>query len=560
MSVPVSRDAEVVNVAGVRGGRLVVGITAEPKSFNWVTANDSASRQVTYQLMADLVHVNRGTQEVEPALAKSWEVSADGRSYTFHLRQDVKFSDGRPFSADDVVFTYQVFLDPKVNSTQRSLLIIDGKEPAVEKLDAYTVRFTFPRAHGPALRAFDVIGILPRHLLESAYHEGRFSQVWTMAEDIKNIVGLGPFRLKQVVPGQRVVLEANPYYWKVDRDRNVLPYLDELDFEIFPDQNAADLQLVSGPVDLLDKISPDDFEFLKKSSSGGRFTIVDAGASLEYLFLVLNQNSESNPSTHKPWIGPEKLRWFSQVNFRRAVSSAMDRAAIVSLVYHGAAHEIYAQSSPGNKFWFNPQVSRYDLNLKRAQDLLLQAGFRVRLTDGALISPSGTRVAFTLTTNADNRERTRICTLLQADLAKLGISVDVRLVEFNALVGELLQTRDYEAALMGLGGGDSDPGGEMNVWLSSGPLHLWHLGEARPAAPWEARVDDLMKLQMSTTSAADRKRAFDEVQKIVSDELPIIPLVSRDILIAAKVRVQNLQPAVMAPYALWNSEQIYLKP
>ncbi|MBZ5536653.1 MAG: ABC transporter substrate-binding protein [Acidobacteriia bacterium] len=555
----ISKDAAVLNVQGQRGGRLVVGITAAPRSFNWVIANDSASRQVTYQLLGDLIHLNRATQQIEPALAKSWQVSKDGLVYTMRLREGVHFSDGHSFDADDVVFTFQVYLDPKVNSTQRALLTINGQPLKVEKLGPLTVRFTFPQAHGPAERAFDVIGILPRHLLESAYREGRFEKMWTLAEDPKNVAGLGPFRLQKVVPGQRVILERNPHYWKVDGRKNPLPYLDELLFEVLPDQNAATLRLVSGDIDLLDKVLPTDYEFLKKSEADKGISLINAGPSLQYLFLGFNLNNSVNPATQKPYVDPEKEGWFSNVNFRRAIAYAIDRSSIIKLVYHGTAHEIFAQTSPSNKFWFNPKIVRYDLNLSRARELLSQAGFRVPSSDGVLRSPSGAPVEFTLVTNADNRERTRVSSLIQSDLQPLGIQVKLQAVEFNALVGKLTQSFDYDAVIMELGGGDDDPGAEMNVWLSSGPLHVWHVGEEKPSTAWEARIDTLMKEQMTTAQRAARKKAYDEVQKIVSEELPIIPLISRDVVVAMKKQIGNLQPVVIAPYALWNSEQLYLK-
>jgi peptide/nickel transport system substrate-binding protein len=493
-------------------------------------------------------------------LAKSWSVSKDGLTYTLHLRRGVRFSDGHPFDADDVIFTFQVYLDPKVNSTQRALLTINDRPIKVEKLDAVTVRFTFPQPHGPAERAFDVIGILPRHLLESAYREGRFEKLWTLADDPKNVVGLGPFRLKRAVPGQRILLERNPFYWKVDSQKQVLPYLDEIDFEVLPDQNAATLRLIDGQLDVLDKVLPDDYEFLMKSGSPKGISALNAGASLEYLFLVFNLNGGTSTATQRPFVGREKLSWFSDVNFRRAISSAIDRASLINLVYHGAAHEILSQTSPGNKFWFNPKVAGYDLNIGRARQLLTGAGFRFRPNDGALMSPTGTRVEFTLITNADNRERTKIASLIQADLATVGIQVSFQAMEFNALVSKLLQTFDFEAGLMGLGGGDSDPGGEMNVWRSDGSLHLWHGGQQVPSTEWERRIDLLMKQQMNTTQRIVRKKAYDEVQQIVADQLPIIPLVSRDVLVAVRTRVGNMRPVVMAPYALWNSEELYLKP
>src|ERR1700756_1667953 len=188
-----SEELERVETTGRYGGHLVVGQRSEPKTLNPVTATDAVSREVFERLHADLIGINRATQKTEPALAKSWKMSPDGRTFTLKLRNGIRFSDGHPFDADDVVFSFTVYLDEAVGSPQRDLLVIDGKPLTVSKLDQYTVRFTLPRPYAAAERIFDGLAILPRHLLEKPYREGRFDQTWTLNTPPPAMAGLGPF-------------------------------------------------------------------------------------------------------------------------------------------------------------------------------------------------------------------------------------------------------------------------------------------------------------------------------------------------------------------------------
>src|SRR5690349_7961550 len=223
---------------GRPGGRIVTAQRAEPKTLNPVVNLDQPSRDVSRRINADLIHINRYTQKTEPALAKSWTVSPDGKSYTLRLRRGVLFSDGQPFNADDVVFTFRVYLDESVHSPQRDLLIIAGKPITITKIDNYTVRFTLPQPYAAAERIFDSLAILPQHLLGAAYEEGKIAQAWGLNTPPDKIAGLGPFRLKQYVPGERIILERNPYYWKIESKGQKLPYLDELEFLFVPSEDA----------------------------------------------------------------------------------------------------------------------------------------------------------------------------------------------------------------------------------------------------------------------------------------------------------------------------------
>src|ERR1043166_1272283 len=268
---------------GKYGGRLVVAERSQPKTLNPVTSFDDASRQIIQLLMADLVHINRASQATEPALAQNVETSRDGRKYTIRLRQGIRFSDGHPFDADDVLFTFQVYMDDKVASPQRDLLMIDGKLPSIHKLDEYTVVFEFAKPYGPGVRLFDSIAILPRHLLVTAYQEGRLTSAWNLNTPASAIAGLGPFRLKEQVPGERLVLERNPYYWKQDSAHHRLPYLDNIVFQFVATQDREALLFQSGQTDIISRPAAKEFDLFLRNADASR-RLLDLGPGLEYTF------------------------------------------------------------------------------------------------------------------------------------------------------------------------------------------------------------------------------------------------------------------------------------
>ncbi|MFZ3216558.1 MAG: ABC transporter substrate-binding protein [Candidatus Acidiferrales bacterium] len=540
---------------GHAGGRLVVAVRSEPKTLNPALALDEPSRDVIRCLNADLIHINRGSLKTEPALAKSWTVSRDGRQYTLQLRHGVRFSDGEPFKADDVIFSFQVYLDEKVDSSQRDLLVVGGKPITVVKVDDFSVRFELAQPYAAAERLFDSVAILPRHLLVNGYRAGGFSQAWSLSMPANQIAGLGPFRLKEYVAGQRVVLERNPYYWKVDRAGNQLPYLSEVVFLFVPSEDAQVIRFQAGDTDVLSRFSAENFALLQKQQSVKGYHLDDLGPGLEYNFLFFNLNDLA--AKGPPEIATKQV-WFQDLRFRQAVSAAIDRDGIVRLVYDGRATPIWDQVTPGNKLWLDEKVARPARSLQRARQLLQSAGFSWK-SDGALVDPRGQIVEFSILTSSSNAQRTQIATIVQNDLSQLGMSVQVVPLDYRAMVDRLLNTHNYEAAVMGLVSGDADPTSEMNVWLSSGETHLWHPRQEKPATPWESEMDRLMEQQLVTLDYAKRKNLYDRVQEIVAEELPVICLVSPNTLAGAANRVGNFRPAVLVPYALWNIEQLYVQ-
>ncbi len=549
---------ELLRVAGEigpPGGRIVIALRSEPKTLNPLIAADTTSREVISAMQADLVHINRATQLTELALAKSWKLSADGLQYTLTLRQGLKFSDGQPMDIEDVLFTLRVYLDETVHATQRDLLIVGGKPIAVRKVDEQTVAFTLAKPYGVGERLFDGLAILPRHLLETAYKEGKLAQAGGLGTPANQWAGLGAFRLKEYVAGQRLVLERNPYYWKTDEQGNRLPYLDEIVFLFVPSADAQVLRFQSGETDIISRLGAENFSVLSRQARDYR--MADAGPGLEYNFLFFNLNELGEKA---PADMARKQSWFRSEKFRRAVSLAIDREAIVRLVYQGRGAALWGPVTPGNRRWADAGIAHPARSLDRSRQLLTQAGFK--LTSGGsgeptLVDADGKPVEFSIVTSASNADRAKMAALIQDDLKQLGMRVQVVPLELHSLIDRIMQTKEYDACVLGIASYDADPNSDLNVWLSSGGMHLWNPSQKHPATDWEAEMDRLMEQQLTATKGAQRKNFYDRVQEILAERQPMIFLASPDILVGAKKSIGNFHPAVLEPYVLWNVDQLY---
>jgi peptide/nickel transport system substrate-binding protein len=548
---PLTADGEV----GRYGGRLVVAERTEPKTLNPINAVDLASRDIIRRLNADLIHINCHTQQTEPALAKLWKVSADGRRYTLELRRGLRFSDGHPFSADDVLFSFRVYLDENIHAAQRDLLTVAGEAIHVDKIGPYTLQFELAQPYAAAERIFDSVAILPLHLLGRAYQEGKLSTAWSLQTPPDRIAGLGPFRFKTYVPAQHLLLERNPYYWKIDRKANQLPYLHEIDFLFAGNQDVQAMRFQAGDTDVISGLSAESFSALEARRQDGNYRLYDLGPGLEYDFLFFNLNGLAPGA---PAEVARKQRWFRELKFRQAVSSAIDRAAIVRLVYRGRAVPLWSHVTPGNRLWLNSSLPRPDYSLARARTLLKSAGFHWD-SKGNLTDADGETVRFSIITSSGNAPRAQIATIVQSDLAQLGMDVNVIPLESRSVVDRVFKTHDYDACMLGLVSGDTDPNPEMNVWLSGGSMHLWNLVERQPESPWEAEIDRLMREQSTRLNLQERKGLYDRVQLLVQENLPLICIVSPDVLVGGKSDLGNFTPTILGDYTLWNVEQIFLR-
>ncbi len=467
------------------------------------------------------------------------------------LREGLLFSDGHPVDADDVIFSFEVFQDPEVASPQRELLVADGQPIGVRRLDERRLEFRLSTPYAAGERLFDSVAILPRHLLEESYRQGAIDRAWGLDVAPEAIAGLGPFRLKSYVAAERLVLERNPHYWKRDEAGRSLPYLDEIVFLFVPSEDAQVLRFLGGETDVIDSLSAANFALIEAQRPAYRLEDLGPGLTFQLLFFNLNRL----PAGALPAIAARQ-QWFRMERFRQAVSAAIDREAIVSLVYQGRATPLWSHVSAGLKLWLNERLPRPPRSVERARQLLAAAGFGWD-AEGRLLGPERRRVEFSLTTNASNSERMQILTILQDDLRQLGMAVQVVPLEFRALLDRIFRSFEYEACVLGLGGGDADPNPSMTVLMSSGGSHLWQVEPRTPLTAWQEEIDRLMERQSRTLDPAERKALYDRVQELVAENLPFIPLVSPNVLVGARPGLGNFRPAVLDHHTLWNADELY---
>src|SRR5258708_21361631 len=440
-------------------------------------------------------------------------------------------------------------MDEAVDSPQRDLLIIDGKPILLTKLDQYTVRFALPRPYAAAERLFDGLAIVPTPVLEKQSHEGLFAEAWVLNVQASEIAGLGPFLLNQYVLGQRVVVEHNPYYWKVDQKNQRMPYLYELVFLFVGTEDAQVMRFEAGETDIISRLSSENYNLLSREKSRIGSQLADMGPSLEYNFLLFNLNDLNGKKLGEV---AGKQTWFRDLKFRQAISAAVDRESIVRLVFGARGAALWGNVGPGNRLWINQTIPHPRQSVETARQLLKSAGYSWNPA-GQLLDSARHPVEFSIITSSSNSQRLKMATLLQDDLSHLGMQVHVVPIEFRAMIDRVFQSFDYDAAIMWLGGGDADPNPEMNVWAFSGTSHLWHLGETQPASDWERELDQLMQQQMVTIDYAKRKQLYDRAQQLIAEHLPFIFLGTPNILPAANTRFGNFHPPLLDPYTLWTA-------
>ena len=524
---------------------LVASLRSEPRSFNRYVARDFGTEVVSLLTQARLVRINRKTQELEPALAESWTAAPDGRSFTLRLRQGVRFSDGVPFTSADVLFAFRAIYALK-NATVADSVKVDGKPLEVSAPDADTVVVKFPAPFGPGLRLLDNLPILPAHKLQAALDAGTFETAWGLTTPVGELAGLGPFVVKEYVPGQRLVCVRNPHYWRKAADGSLLPQLDRLTLEIVPDQNAELLRLQSGQVDFTQTdVPPDAYSMLKQAADAGKVRLIDLGIGPDPDVLWFNLRVKATP--RKPWI--------ARAEFRRAVSHAVDRKAFGDTVFLGAALPAYGPITEANTRWFDPDLPKYDYDPAQARALLAGIGLKDRNGDGLLEDASGAPVRFTLLTSKSRASFERGATFVRDELKKVGVTVDVAVLEVGALV-ERLERGDYEASYFSLLTSDLDPALNLDFWLSSGQSHVWNSSQKAPTTEWEKQIDQVMQKQVATVDPAERKALFNQAQRILAEQQPVLYFAAPRLFVAVSPRVSGAVPAVLRPTLAWNADEL----
>ena len=531
-----------------RGGSITTSMRGEPGSFNRLTASDSGTVLVSALTQAKLVRVNQVSQDVEPWLAESWTSSEDGRRFTMKLR-DAAFSDGTPFTAADVVFTFAALYDEKANNPLADSLKVAGKPLTVAAVDRHTVVVTFPVAFAPGVRILDNLPILPRHKLEAALKGGTFKRAWGLSASASDIVGLGPFVLVQYVPGQRLVFARNPHYWRKAPDGTALPYLDQITAEIIPDEAAELLRLESGQLDMVfASIAPEAYAPIKRAADAGRLKLIDLGVAYEADGFWINLKPHA-------FDGDPRAAWLQRDELRRAISMAVDRKKFSDTVFLGAGVAVYGPHTPANKVWYWADEPKTPYDPAGARALLASIGLIDRNGDRMLEDARNQPARFSILTQTGRPRLERGAAVIRDDLKNIGIAVDVVTLDANAVIASIGKGK-YDAIFFNPTWTDTDPAVTPDFWFSSGSFHVWNTEQPTPATEWERQIDVLMARQTASSDMAERKKLFDDVQRIFAEHLPMVYFVAPKVILAVSSRMTNLTPAVIRPNILWSADTV----
>lgn len=540
------------------GGELIASTIGEgPKTFNPFNSKDNTSSTMAGVMFDGLLTTNPVTGQPSPKLAKSYEISPDGKTYTIHLRRGIKWSDGKPITADDVVFTWRDIIFAGLGDTStRDSLVIDDKLPTVRKIDDYTVEFTTPKPYAPFIRMLSA-SIAPKHYFLSAVKGGAetFDRFLGTTTPPKDIVVSGAFKLKEYVPAQRVVFERNPNYYEINKEKQKLPYLDRFIYLIVGDLNNEVLKFEAKELDVI-SLQGSKVARYKSLEAHSDFKLYNLGPATGTMYLSMNLNNRKGKNG-KFYVNPTKQKWFQDLNFRQAVDYAIDRKNMVFNIANGIGEPLFTPESL-NSIYLNKNIKPYSRNLEKSRELLKKSGFYTK--KGKLYDKDSNRVEFDLYTNAGNTEREAIGVMVKQDLEDLGMKVNFKPIEFNSLVNKLVSTFDWDMVIMGLTGSPLEPNGGKNVWLSDGRLHMFNMrlpDEGKDKIlPWEKELDECFTKGALATKFEDRKKYYDKYQEIVHKYKPFIYIYSPVIIVAIRDKFKNIYPSGLSGIT-HNIEEIY---
>src|SRR5579883_52779 len=542
--------------------QLVDSILSDPKTFNSPLSQESPN---IFSLTAEgLISENPLTGKLEPALAESWQISDDKLKIVFTLRPGLKWSDGKPLTVDDVVFTYNdIYLNPEIPTDARDILRIGVSRqlPTVRKLDERRVEFATPEPFAPFLRTTG-LPILPAHALAESVKtkdsSGRpkFLTKWKVDTPPEQIIVNGPYKLESYATNQRVIFRRNPYYWRKGPQGESQPYIERIVWQIVESTDTSLLQFRSGSLDT-EPVTPDYFSLLKRQEKQGNFKIYNGGPTSTRTFLMFNLNKGKREGN--PLVNPVKSGWFNNVEFRQAVAYAIDRQTMINNIFRGLGilqNSPIAEQSP---YYLSHKdgLTVYDYNPKKAKELLLKAGFKYN-NKNQLVDAKGNRIRFTLLTNAGNKIREAMGSQIKQDLGKIGMQVDFTPLAWNTYTDKLSNTLDWDAALMGLTGG-IEPNEGANVWYPTGGLHMFNQKpqagqkpiQGWEVAPWEEEIGKLYIQGARELDEAKRKAIYGETQRITQEYLPLIHMVGAYSMEAVRDRVHGIKYSALGG-ALWN--------
>lgn len=545
--------------------QLVDVILSDPKTFNFVIASDQTSSLVGAMMLEGLTKQHPITSEIEPALAESWDISDDNLEIVYTLRPNLKWSDGQPLTAEDVVFTYnQLYLNPDIPTGMQDVLKIgeSGAFPQVTKINDRQVKFTVPEPFAPFLGVTGA-SIFPAHVLKETVKQKdesgnlKFLSTWSVDTPPEKLVASGAYKLKSYATVQRLVFEENPYYWKKEVVNKDIPYIKRVIWEIVESTDTFLTQFRSGSLNSVE-VKPEYFSLLKQEEEKGNFTIYNGGPDYTTSYLTFNLNT--GKQNGKPVVNPIKSRWFNNLNFRQAVAYALNRQRMVKNIYRGLGQPQQSFISVQSPF-YNPDLKGYDYNPEKAKQLLQKAGFKYN-PQGQLFDAQGNRVKFSLNTNTGNQIREAIGNQVEEDLEAIGIDVNFKTINFNVLTSRMGGSLAWEAIILGFTGGN-EPNNGANVWLPDGNSHIFNLAtpaegkplKGRVVADWETEIGRLFIKAARELEVEKRKAIYAEIQELVSAKVPFIYLVNPYSMAAVRNNIEGVEYSALGG-AFWNLDQL----
>lgn len=544
---------------GSFGGSLTSSTIGEgPKTFNPFNSKDNISSILSEVMYDGLLTTHPVTGQPVPKLAKSFSISDDGLEYIINLRHGIKWSDGKPITADDVVFTWNDIIFAGLgNTSTRDSVIINGELPTVEKIDTYTVKFKTPAPFAPFVRMLST-PIAPKHVFMPAVKKGAeyFETFLSTNTKPENFVTSGAFKLKEYVPAQRVVYERNPNYYFINKNGDKLPYLDKLVYLIVGDLNNEVLKFEAKELDVI-SLQGSKVARYKAMEPHSDFVIYNIGPDTGTMYFSVNLNNRKNDKGQY-YVEPKKQIWFKDKNFRQAIDYALDRKNMVLNIANGIGAPLFTAESL-NSIFLNKNLQPYERNLNKSRELLKKSGFYWD-KNGQLFDKFNNRVEFDMLTNAGNTEREAIGVMVKQDLEDLGMKINFKPIEFNSLVNKLVNSLDWDAVIMGFTGSPLEPNGGKNVWMSDGTLHVFNMRLAKdknsPRLDFEKRIDELFIKGALATKFEERKKYYDEYQEIVYNEKPLIYIYSPTRIVAVRDKFKNIFPTSLGGVT-YNIEEIY---
>ena len=548
-----------------RGGKIIYRVSSAPATFNYLQPSDDNSLIVAFYLMGGrLLEFDHKKQQYVSGLAESLRRLDDGRTVELTLRDGIKFSDGHPITAEDVIFTLRAIYDERTASPIfRDAMMIGNRQieasipDGADGQSGRRLRFVFPEVVASPENYLATLAVLPRHILEADFNRGALREAYGLSADPSRVVTAGAFAVEAVTPGERVTLKRNPHYWKKDAAGAPLPYLDQLVIEVVKDTNNAFARLRQGSVDIYDRLRTADYVELRSQSGITKVSDLGPGLQIDYLCFNLNEGEIKGGAAPNPI----KRAWFNDKRFRQAVSIALDRQTIASITLQGLATPLNGIVSPGNRNWVAANLPPIERDMERSRALLRESGFTTRGQQDRpeLYDLKGNRVELTLIVPSASQPLKDTAVIIQGNLAQLGIKMQVAPIDYGDLLRRISESYDYDAFLLTWSVSEPDPSSYVNFLISGSPTRRWRQKQSKPATAWEARIDDLLKTQARDTNPDRRRASFNEVQQILAEQLPIIPIVARHVSVAANQRVGNYSPSAIFPFSLWNAEELFIR-